>query len=238
MTRHRKLLISSMRQYQSKELHYITKCFLIKGSDLRILWWNDVRKPSERSTDQEQTWNCCYVSVWTHMYVHSVYYVTTDDDDDVPSSPGRTHTLMQTSCWRQPSSWLRPESVTPRRSTRQPDTWRSESRTLSGGWNTGSCCWTCPCPSTRTPKRWDTDTIMETQTGTHCQASCWTFHLHSFLFLLLHRVSVFPAVVVDGGAPEAAAGRRLLRLRGFGPDSDPAVSAAADSHTGSNAQCH
>lgn len=49
-------------------------------------------------------------------------------------------------------------------------------------------------------------------------------------------MSVCPAVVVDGGAAEAAAGRRVLRFGGFGSDSDPAVSAAADGNAGSNAQ--
>lgn len=90
-----------------------------------------------------------------------------------PPRPSRTHTLMQTSCWRQPSSWLRPESATRRRSTRQPDTWKSESRTLSAESNTGSCCWTCRSPSTHTPRRWGhTQTHTETQKGTHSQTSC------------------------------------------------------------------
>ena len=48
---------------------------------------------------------------------------------------------------------------------------------------------------------------------------------------------VFPAVVVDGGAAEAAIRRRVLRFGGFGPDSDPAVPAAADGDAGSDAQC-
>lgn len=49
-------------------------------------------------------------------------------------------------------------------------------------------------------------------------------------------VSLCPAVVVDGGAAEAAAGRRVLRLGGLGSDSHPAVSAAADGDAGGDAQ--
>lgn len=170
-----------------------------------------------------------------------------------PPRPSRTHTLMQTSCWRQPSSWLRPESATRRRSTRQPDTWKSESRTLSAESSTGSCCWTCPSPSTHTPRRWGhTQMHTETQKGTHSQTSCcspfwyngvemwregkWCAKLITHLQTCLS-VCVCPAVVVDGGAAEAAVGRRLLRFGGFSSDSDPAVSAAADGHAGSNAQC-
>lgn len=74
------------------------------------------------------------------------------------SSPLRTHTPMRTNCWRRLSSWLRLESATRRKSTRQPDTWRSGSRTLSGESNTGSCCSTCLSPSTHTPRRWDSMT--------------------------------------------------------------------------------
>ncbi len=84
----------------------------------------------------------------------------------VPPSSFRTHTLMQTSCWRQLSSWLRPESATQRKSTRQPDTWRSEFRTLSAESNTGSCCSTCLSPSTRTLRRWDTQTHTNTKRNT------------------------------------------------------------------------
>lgn len=67
----------------------------------------------------------------------------------------RTHTPTQTSCWRRRSSWLRLESATQRRSTRQPDTWKFAFRTLSAEWNTGSYCSTCPSPSTRTQRRWE-----------------------------------------------------------------------------------
>lgn len=90
----------------------------------------------------------------------------------LPSSTSfRTHTPTQTSCWRRQSSWLRPESATPRRSTRRPDTSRSESRTLCGGSSTGSYCWTCPCPSTRTPRRWETQTSPQQHNTTQCTLS-------------------------------------------------------------------
>lgn len=117
--------------------------------------------------------NCCYTPV-TDMYFPWPRYKTKLMQVlimlmvlllmmmKVPPSSFRTHTLMQTSFWRQLSSWLRPESATQRKSTRQPDTWKSESRTLSDESNTGSFCLTCLSPSTHTLRRWDT----------HSQISC------------------------------------------------------------------
>lgn len=52
---------------------------------------------------------------------------------------------------------------------------------------------------------------------------------------LMMCVCVCAALVVDGGAAEAAAGRRELRLGGLGPDSDSTVSAAADGDAGGDA---
>lgn len=65
----------------------------------------------------------------------------------------RTHTPMQTSCWRRPSSWPRRESATQRRSTRPPTSSKTESKTLYAAWSSAKSCWTCLSPSTRTSKR-------------------------------------------------------------------------------------
>lgn len=65
----------------------------------------------------------------------------------------RTHTPMQTSCWRRPSSLPKRASATPRRSTRPPTSWRTGSKTLFAAWSSARSCWTCPSPSTRTSKR-------------------------------------------------------------------------------------
>lgn len=107
----------------------------------------------------------------------------------------RTHTPMRTSCWRQLSSWHRLESVTQRRSTRQLDTWKSGSRTLSVESNTGSCCWISPSPSTHTPKRW------ETQEATHSKAPCCFLRVREIqsVDLLSHFLILLPRIFSYNG---------------------------------------
>lgn len=65
----------------------------------------------------------------------------------------RTHTPMQTSCWRRPSSLPKRASATPRRSTRPPTSSKTGSKTLFAAWSSAKSCWTCLSPSTRTSKR-------------------------------------------------------------------------------------
>lgn len=138
----------------------------------------------------------------------------------------RTLTLMRISCWRQPSSWLRRVSVIQKRSTLPPITWRSEFRSLCGGWSRGNCCWISPCLFTPTPKR-----------------SCTHSHIKQcFLLSGSCNPDLFPlsaAVDVDGGPAEdsgGAAGERWLR--GCGSGAHQTVSAAAEQHPGRHAQCH
>lgn len=65
----------------------------------------------------------------------------------------RTHTPMQTSCWRRPSSLPKRASATPRRSTRPPTSSKTGSKTLFAAWSSAKSCWICLSPSTRTSKR-------------------------------------------------------------------------------------
>lgn len=105
----------------------------------------------------------------------------------------RTRTPMPTSCWRLPSSLPKRASVTLRRSTRPPTSWRTGSKTLFAAWSSARSCWTCLSPSTRTSKRQAAELV-----GEHVDKSvCGPFviccrYLMPFYALKRHKIQVMP----------------------------------------------